>query len=458
MQGQAGDPHRGLGHARPAGGDRGREAAQAQRQEGDRGVRRRGVQRACRESVFTLQGRLGGAVDRIGYWLDYEHPYITYSNEYIESVWWLLQRLHEKDLLYRGHRVLPYCPRCGTVLSSHELALGYEEIQDKSVYVTFPLDDGSRPRAGGLDHDAVDAALERGGRRCIRISSTASTPSRRAGAGGSSPRPARAGRGCSAKARSPSGRCATFPGRELVGLRYRRPLDVVPLPDGRAARRRGRRRLRDRRGRLRASCTWRRRSAPTTTRPGSEHGLALRAPGGGRRHLQRHHLARDRGQAGHRRRDQRAHHPPAQGTTGRHLRDRAVRAHLSALLALREQLIYYARDSWFVRTSAVKDRMLALNAQVQLASARGRDGPLRRVAGEQRRLGALARPLLGHAAPGLGLRPRPGARRGDRQLRRAGRSGGARRCRPTSIRTSRSSTSYTWACAGRRHDAPRRPR
>ena len=58
-------------------------------------------------------------------------------------MWWLLQRLHEKDMLYRGHRVLPYCPRCGTVLSSHELALGYEEIQDQSIYVTFPLADGS---------------------------------------------------------------------------------------------------------------------------------------------------------------------------------------------------------------------------------------------------------------------------------------------------------------------------
>src|SRR5256884_1732678 len=64
---------------------------------------------------------------------------ISYTNEYIETVWWLLKRLHEKALLYRGHKVLPYCPRCGTALSSHELALGYDKVQTNSVYVTFPL-------------------------------------------------------------------------------------------------------------------------------------------------------------------------------------------------------------------------------------------------------------------------------------------------------------------------------
>ncbi len=83
----------------------------------------------CRQSVFTYKADWEQLSDRIGYWLDYEHPYVTYTNEYVESVWWLLDRLFEKGLLYRGHRVLPYCPRCGTVLSSHELSLGYEEVQ-----------------------------------------------------------------------------------------------------------------------------------------------------------------------------------------------------------------------------------------------------------------------------------------------------------------------------------------
>jgi isoleucyl-tRNA synthetase len=99
----------------------------------------------ARKSVFKYQSEWENLSDRIGYWLDYEHPYVTCSNDYIESVWWLLRRLHERDLLYRGHRVLPYCPRCGTVLSSHELALGYEQVTTNSIYVTFPLaDDPSR--------------------------------------------------------------------------------------------------------------------------------------------------------------------------------------------------------------------------------------------------------------------------------------------------------------------------
>ncbi|HEY6548275.1 MAG TPA: class I tRNA ligase family protein, partial [Vicinamibacteria bacterium] len=97
----------------------------------------------CRESVFQYKADWEKLSERTGYWLDYDAPYVTYSNEYVESVWWLLAELHQKDLLYRGHRVLPYCPRCGTALSSHELALGYDEVTDKSIYVTFPLEDGS---------------------------------------------------------------------------------------------------------------------------------------------------------------------------------------------------------------------------------------------------------------------------------------------------------------------------
>ena len=109
---------------------------------GKREIEAYGIERfnaLCRESVFKYKADWEALSDRIAYWLDYEHPYITYSNNYIETVWWLLKRLHEKALLYRGHKVLPYCPRCGTALSSHELAQGYETEQTNSVYVTFPL-------------------------------------------------------------------------------------------------------------------------------------------------------------------------------------------------------------------------------------------------------------------------------------------------------------------------------
>jgi isoleucyl-tRNA synthetase len=93
----------------------------------------------CRESVFRYKADWEALSNRIGYWLDYERPYVTYSNEYIESVWWLLKQLYDRGLLYEGHKVLPYCPRCGTALSSHELALGYETHKSPSIYVLFRL-------------------------------------------------------------------------------------------------------------------------------------------------------------------------------------------------------------------------------------------------------------------------------------------------------------------------------
>jgi len=93
--------------------------------------------RLCRESVFKYRSDWERLSARMGYWLDYDHPYVTYSNEYVESVWWSLKTLFDKELLYRGHKILPYCPRCGTALSSHELSLGYQEDEDPSVFVAL---------------------------------------------------------------------------------------------------------------------------------------------------------------------------------------------------------------------------------------------------------------------------------------------------------------------------------
>lgn len=103
--------------------------------------------RLCRESVFTYRGDWEKLSARIAYWLDYDHPYVTYHNEYVESVWWALHTLFEKNLLVRGHKILPYCPRCGTSLSSHEVALGYQDVEDPSVYIALELkgDNGGHP-------------------------------------------------------------------------------------------------------------------------------------------------------------------------------------------------------------------------------------------------------------------------------------------------------------------------
>jgi isoleucyl-tRNA synthetase len=98
--------------------------------------------RRCRESVFRYREEWEQLSERIAYWLDYGDAYITYANDYIESVWWALRTLHERGFLYRGHKILPYCPRCGTALSSHEVAQGYEDVEDPSVYVALALEMG----------------------------------------------------------------------------------------------------------------------------------------------------------------------------------------------------------------------------------------------------------------------------------------------------------------------------
>jgi isoleucyl-tRNA synthetase len=93
----------------------------------------------CRESVVTYTEEWERFSARIGYWLDYSHPYVTYHPNYIESIWWSLKQIEEKGLIYRGHKILPYCPRCGTGLSSHEVALGYQDVRDPSLYLTMPV-------------------------------------------------------------------------------------------------------------------------------------------------------------------------------------------------------------------------------------------------------------------------------------------------------------------------------
>jgi isoleucyl-tRNA synthetase len=95
----------------------------------------------CRESVFEYVEEWNKLTERIAFWIDLDDPYVTLEDDYIESVWWSLKQHWDKGRLYEGHKVVPYCPRCGTALSSHEVALGYEDVKDPSIYVRFPLMD-----------------------------------------------------------------------------------------------------------------------------------------------------------------------------------------------------------------------------------------------------------------------------------------------------------------------------
>ena len=98
---------------------------------------------ACRESVWTYETAWREMTERMAYWVDLDNPYVTLDNNYVESCWWAMKQMFDKGLLYRGYKVLPYCPQTGTSYSSHEVAQGYKEVEEPSVYVKFKLIDDS---------------------------------------------------------------------------------------------------------------------------------------------------------------------------------------------------------------------------------------------------------------------------------------------------------------------------
>ena len=95
----------------------------------------------CKKSVWKYKEEWERLTERIGFWLDMEHPYITYDPAYVESLWWIIRQIWDKQLLYQGHKVVPQCPRCGTALSSHEVAQGYEKVPDRALTIKFELVD-----------------------------------------------------------------------------------------------------------------------------------------------------------------------------------------------------------------------------------------------------------------------------------------------------------------------------
>ncbi|MFN0181360.1 MAG: isoleucine--tRNA ligase [Gemmatimonadales bacterium] len=312
--------------------------------------------RLCRESVFAYQNDWVALSDRIGYWLDYDRPYVTCTKEYIESVWWLLKRLHEKALLVRGHRVLPYCPRCGTTLSSHELSLGYEDVVDKSIYLTFPLEDGRElvvwtttpwtlpSNVAAAVHPDLEYGTYRVGDRRLILATARSIVLAK---GKDDPAPVAE---------------RVELGRALVGLRYRRPIDVVPLPadelnsvvvggDFVTAE--------DGSGIVHMAPAF----GADDYAMGQQHGLALLRP-----------VAADGTFQGTTWPELEGRLVTADETNeliirrlkadGRHLKTDQHRHSYPHCWRCKSKLIYYAKDSWFVRTSAVKDRLVALNETI----------------------------------------------------------------------------------------------
>ena len=112
---------------------------------------------ACLESVHTYERQWRAMTERIGYWVDLDNAYYTYANAYIESVWWSLAELAKKDLLFQGYKIQPYCARCGTTLSSHEVAQNYKEADDPSVWTLFHARPGQHLKTvDGGDYEVVD--------------------------------------------------------------------------------------------------------------------------------------------------------------------------------------------------------------------------------------------------------------------------------------------------------------
>ena len=93
----------------------------------------------CKESVWKYKGMWEDFSNTVGFWADMDHPYVTYDNNFIESEWWALKQIWEKKLLYKGFKIVPYCPRCGTPLSSHEVAQGYKDVKERSAIVRFKV-------------------------------------------------------------------------------------------------------------------------------------------------------------------------------------------------------------------------------------------------------------------------------------------------------------------------------
>ena len=193
--------------------------------------------RRCRESVWKYREEWEKLSARMGYWLDYTNPYVTYSNDYVESVWWALKTLYDKELLYQGHKILPYCPRCGTSLSSHEVAQGYEDTEDPSLYLALDLENAPGSVSSGRRRIVVwtttpwtllsNAALAvNPGLTYIEVRKNGRTDWTLLLA------ETRAIAVLGQEWRSKWEIVAKFSGSELAGMRYKRPLDWVPYAEG----------------------------------------------------------------------------------------------------------------------------------------------------------------------------------------------------------------------------------
>lgn len=310
----------------------------------------------CRESVLTYLDEWERLTDRIGFWVDKDRAYRTMDTDYIESVWWSLAQLYDRGLVYRSGKVVPYCPRCGTALSSHEVAQGYRDVEDPSVYVRFPLADApgrsllvwtttpwTLPAnvAVAVNPDVAYAVVEHGGEELIVAEPLVERVL------GEGARPAHVLRAS-----------------DLIGRSYVPPFDLIPAEHRVVGA--GFVTTEDGTGMVHIAPAF----GEDDMAVGREHGLQMPNPVGPD--------GRYTDMAG-----------PWEGRAAKEV-DRDLIADLDARGRLfREEsvlhsyphcwrcgtaLIYYAKPSWYIRTTDVRDRMLAHNQDVGWHPERVREG------------------------------------------------------------------------------------
>jgi isoleucyl-tRNA synthetase len=343
--------------------ERGLSAEEIARISGKQLIEAYGVEafnRLCRESVWKYQGDWERLSERIGYWLDYADAYITYSNDYVESVWWALETLYEKGRLYRGHKILPYCARCGTALSSHEVAQGYQEDRDPSVYVALELvGEAGAPRRRILVWTTTPWTLVSNTALAVHPELEYVELRKRTGAEWTIVlAEARAGAVLGDDWTDRWEVVRRMRGAELVGMRYRRPLDWIEYPAGNHEIIVGEEFVsaEDGSGVVHMSPAF----GADDYAAGQRHGLAFVQP------------VNSRGEF------------PAEMPLvgGRFVKDAdpliidelkrrdvlwkagTIEHQYPHCWRCATPLLYYARASWFVRTSAYKDDMLSRNARV----------------------------------------------------------------------------------------------
>ncbi|HEX5581778.1 MAG TPA: isoleucine--tRNA ligase, partial [Gemmatimonadaceae bacterium] len=342
--------------------------------------------RLCRESVWKYRADWERLSERIGYWLDYGDPYVTYSNDYVESAWWALKELHGRGLLYRGHKILPYCARCGTALSSHEVAQGYEDVEDPSVYVALDLVEAEGAPVPETDGRASRRILVWTTTPWTLVSNVALAVNPELEYAELRRRPAE-GRAhdartlvmAEARVAAVLGAdwadrwevVARHTGADMAGWRYRRPIDWIEYGPGAhevvvaeafvSAD--------DGSGVVHMAPAF----GADDYAAGQRHGLAFLQPVDGRGQFPEE-LPRVGGQFV----------KDADPALVEYLRETGVLWKAQRFVhsyphcwRCRTPLLYYARTSWFVRTTAFKDRMLARNARVDWhpeAAGQGRFG------------------------------------------------------------------------------------